>query len=164
MTFFPGRFLRLFKRNSYRPLSGDGQVDAVSTPQKTARAYTTNLSPFQLWLNRLISQIVHGTFDDEYLPYFSKSTAYLQDRFRPLSEGKKWEFFWQWDVAGLLLLGGFLEVGNYLTITPFSHLFYTCLNNPHRTRLVPSARRSRHRWRSICSCKTSIMKITLSFW
>lgn len=112
MTSIPERFLRIFKRNSYQPLSGDGPVEAVPTPQKDIRAYTTSLSPFQLWLNHLISQIARGTFDDENLPQFSKSTAYLQDRLRPLSEGKKWGFFWQWDVAGLLLLSGFLEVGN----------------------------------------------------
>ncbi|XHG05672.1 hypothetical protein AWENTII_008890 [Aspergillus wentii] len=130
MTFINGLFSRLSQHHVFQPLPSVDPADDVPTPQKDFRAYS--VSPFQLWLNRPIGQIIDGTFDNESLPYFSKSTAYLQARFRPLSEGRKWEFFWQWDVAGLLLIGGFLEACAIcaLLAAPFAlHLFLQDLHN-----------------------------------
>jgi hypothetical protein len=103
--------MRLFSffRQEYTPLS-DGNE---SPPAFAADFSVFFVTPLQIWLGRLVSQVWKaGSIEDDWLPRFSCNSSHLRAVAAALGKNHhaKLAFLGQREIIGMLLLGAMFEV------------------------------------------------------
>ncbi|KAJ9137445.1 Spermidine/putrescine import ATP-binding protein potA [Pleurostoma richardsiae] len=97
------------------------------------------LSPLQLWVGRLVARVNEsGDMENSWLPKFTKASQHLRGIFNQLRRGSglKAALLLNWEMAGMLLLGGILELLSATASLGAPLILHELLKDPQSVRLA----------------------------